>query len=139
MFCNRPDLAGRYPKQMYEELTNVIFDDSTRETVFYAACVTMYRFNLLVSNSTVPQNMKRFKWHLLPLVRSLVSGSSDVLPLNSKNVQRAAENIIAVMGQHGQPATDIFTTIVGICQSLGEVSSDRLKRQAILTEMLAVS
>lgn len=138
MFCNRPDLAGRYPKQMYEELTNVIFDDSTRETVFYAACVTMYRFTLLVSNSTVPQNMKRFKWHMLPLVRELVSGSSDIQPLNSKKVEQAAQKIIEVMGQHGQPATNVFNKIVGICQSLGEVSSDRLKRQAILAEMLAI-
>ena len=139
MFCNRPDLAGRYPKQMYEELTNVIFDDSTKEVIFYAACVTMYRFNLLVSNSTIPQNMKRFKWHMLPLVRHLLSGSSDVQPLNSKKMEQAAQKIIEVMGQHGQPATDIFNKFVGICQGLGEVSSDRLKRQVILTEMFALS
>src|SRR5262249_34139840 len=61
MFCNRPELAARYPKQMYGELTDSIFADSTREIVFYAACISLYRFNLLVSNSTVPQNMKRFK------------------------------------------------------------------------------
>lgn len=139
MFCNRPDLAGRYPKQMYEELTNIIFDDSTKEIVFYAACVTMYRFTLLVSNSTIPQNMKRFKWHMLPLVRHLVSGSSDFQHLNSKKVEQTAQKIIEVMGQHGQPATDIFNKIVGICQSLGDVSSDRLKRQAILGEMLAIA
>lgn len=138
MFCNRPDLAGRYPKQMYEELTEVIFDDATKETVFYAACVTMYRFNLLVSNSVVPQNMKRFKWHMLPLVRVMVSGSNGQ-PLNSKQVERSAQQIIGVMGQHGQPATDVFNKIVGICQSLGEVSSDRLKRQTILSEMLAIA
>ncbi|HEX7913660.1 MAG TPA: AIPR family protein [Paraburkholderia sp.] len=137
MFCNRPELAARYPKQMYEELTEVIFADSTKEVVFYAACVTMYRFNLLVGNSTVPQNMKRFKWHMLALVRAIVCGP-DVLPLNSKQVEKAAQKIIDVMGQHGQSATDVFEKIVGICQGLGEVSADRLKRQAILGEMLAV-
>jgi hypothetical protein len=137
MFCNRPELAARYPKQMYEELTDVIFADATKEIVFYAACVTMYRFSLLVSNSTVPQNMKRFKWHMLPLVRAIVVGS-NVPPLNSRQVEQAAQRIIGVMGQHGQPATDVFNKIVGICQGVGEVSSDRLKRQAILTDMLAM-
>lgn len=137
MFCNRPELAARYPKQMYEELTEVIFADATKEIIFYAACVTMYRFNLLVSNSTVPQNMKRFKWHMLPLVRSIVSGGKDAIPLNSKQVEKSAQQIIDVMGQHGQVATDIFEKIVGVCQGLGEVSADRLKRQAILGEMLA--
>lgn len=43
MFCNRPELAARYPKQMYEELTEQIFSDDSKELVFYAACVTMYR------------------------------------------------------------------------------------------------
>jgi hypothetical protein len=138
MFCNRPELAARYPKQMYEELTDVIFSDATREIVFYAGCVAMYRFNLLVSNSTIPQNMKRFKWHMLPLVRALVTGTSDVMPLNSKQAERAAQQIIDVMGQHGQPATDIFNKIVFICRDLGDVSSDRLKRQAILGEMFAM-
>lgn len=136
MFCNRPELAARYPKQMYEELTDVIFADSTKEIVFYASCVAMYRFNLLVSNSTVPQNMKRFKWHMLPLVRVLVS-DQDVPPLNSKQGERVAQRIIDVMSQHGPQATDIFNKIVDICQGLGPVSSDRLKRQAILEEMLA--
>lgn len=136
MFCNRPDLAARYPKQMYEELTETIFSDTTKEVVFYAACVTMYRFNLLVSNSTIPQNMKRFKWHMLPLVRAILMGH-NVLPLNAKDVERAAEKIIEVMGQHGQPATDAFSRTVTVCQDLGDVTSDRLKRQAILSEMLS--
>lgn len=137
MFCNRPDLSSRYPKQMYEELTETIFADTTKEVVFYAACVTMYRFNLLVSNSTIPQNMKRFKWHMLPLVRAILTGS-EIQPLNAKKAEQAAGKIIEVMGQHGAPATDVFNKIVAICQGLGEVSGDRLKRQAILGEMFAM-
>jgi hypothetical protein len=137
MFCNRPELAARYPKQMYEELTDTIFSDATKEVVFYAACLTMYRFNLLVSNSTIPQNMKRFKWHMLPLIRAILAGHT-VMPFNSKDVERSAQKIIEVMGQHGQPATDVFNKVVAICQGLGEVSADRLKRQLIFTEMLAL-
>ena len=140
MFCNRPELSARYPKQMYEELTEAIFGEDTREAIFYAACVTMYRFSLLVSNSTIPQNMKRFKWHMLPLVRAIVCPQTDgrqTAALNSRRMEQQAQKIIEVMGQHGQPATDVFNTIVRICNDLGEVSSDRLKRQAILGEMLA--
>ena len=54
-------------------------------------------------------------------------------------MEQTAQKIIEIMGQHGQPATDIFNKIVGICQSLGDVSSDRLKRQAILAELLAIA
>lgn len=135
MWCSKPELSGRYPKQMYEDLTDTMFADSVKESVFYAACLTMYRFNLLVSNSTVPQNMKRFKWHVLTLARALLCGSGSV-QLNSKAAEQQAQKIIGVMQQHGAAATDIFTKIVGILQGLGDVTSDRLKRQAILQEML---
>lgn len=137
MWCGKPELSGRYPKQMYEELTDSMFADSVKESVFYAACLTMYRFNLLVSNSTIPQNMKRFKWHVLTLVRALLCGPGSV-QLNSKAAEQQAQKVIGVMQQHGAAATDVFTKIVGILQGLGDVTSDRLKRQAILQEMLTL-
>jgi len=136
MFCNRPELASRYTKQMYDELTDVIFADDVKEAVFYASCVAMYRFNLLVSNSTIPQNLKRLKWHMLPVVRAIICGK-DQVNLNSKKALQQADAIIKVMGQHSQKATETYARVVEICQGLGEISPDRLKRQAILAEMLA--
>jgi hypothetical protein len=136
MFCNRPELAARYPKAMYEELAETIFDEGTREIVFYAACLTMYRFTLLVSNNTIPQNMKRFKWHMLPLARAILGGK-DNQKLNSKGVEKQAQKIVDVVGKHGSKATSLFAKIVKVCQGMGNVSADRLKRQAILSDMMA--
>ena len=120
---------------MYEELTETIFADSTKEEIFYAACISMYRFSLLVSNSSIPPNMKRFKWHLLPLIRAALCGK-EAVQLNSKSAAQGAQKIIEIMGQHGPAASDTFSKLVQICQSMGAVTSDRLKRQAILSEML---
>ncbi|MFF7106979.1 AIPR family protein [Pseudomonas sichuanensis] len=135
MWCNKPELSGRYPKQMYDELTDVMFADNVKECIFYAACLTMYRFNLLVSNSTIPQNMKRFKWHMLTMVRAIICESATP-HLNSRSAEQQAQKIIGMMQQHSEATTKLFTRIVEILQGLGEVSSDRLKRQTILTEML---
>lgn len=137
MLCNRPELASRYPKTMYEELTETIFADDSKEIIFYAACLTMYRFTLLVSNNTIPQNLKRYKWHMLPLVWSIVNGK-DVVRLNSRAAEKGVQAVIDVMGQHGTRANKTFNRIAEICNGLGEVTTDRLKRQAILQEMLAL-
>jgi hypothetical protein len=137
MLCGRPELAYRYPKTMYEELTEVIFSDDTKEIVFYAACLTMYRFTLLVSNNTIPQNLKRFKWHMLPLVWAILNGK-DGVRLNSRAAEKGAQAVINVMGQNGSRASATFNRIAVICTGLGEVTADRLKRQAILQEMLAL-
>lgn len=135
MYCNRPELAARYPKQMYSELTDTIFADDIKEIIFYAACLTLYRFSLLVSNSVIPQNMKRFKWHILALVRALVCGKKNDA-LNSRHIEKSAEKIVQKMAQHSATTTEIFERAVKICQSMGDVTLDRLKRQSILAEML---
>lgn len=136
MYCNRPELAARYPKTMYQELTETLFAEDVKEVVFYAACLTLYRFSMLVSNSTIPQNMKRFKWHILPLVRA-IAGQKATEPLNSRSIERSAAAVIQKMAHHSPATTEIFAKAVDICQSLGTVTADRLKRQAILSEMLA--
>jgi hypothetical protein len=136
MYCNRPELASRYPKTMYEEFASIIFADDVKEIVFYSSCLTSYRFSLLVGNSTIPQNMGRFKWHILSLVRAIICGKENY-PLNSRQIERAAKCIIEKMAQHGTLATDVFMKAVDVCRSMGPVGYDGLKRQAILTEMLA--
>lgn len=136
MYCNRPELSARYPKTMYEELTETLFAEDIKESVFYAACLTMYRFSMLVSNSIIPQNMKRFKWHILPLVRAILT-DKVAQPLNSRGGEKTALKIIEVMSQHSAEATEVFTKAAKICQELGDVTPDRLKRQAILAEMMS--
>lgn len=136
MFCHRPELASRYPKVMYQELTDTIFAENNREIVFYAACLTLYRFYLLRSNKTIPQDTMRFKWHLLPIVRAIICGKESV-SMSSKGIDKCCAEIIAVMSQPSEKTTEIFQKAVDICLSLGDVTRDRLKRQAILGEMLA--
>jgi hypothetical protein len=135
MYCGRPELAFRYPKQMYDELGPSIFSDDTKEIVFYSACLTMHRFNLLVSNSAIPQNMKKFKWHILAVCKAIICGK-ETYKLNSKDVEKQALKMVGVMEKHSQEATNIFEKATKICLELGEVTTDRLKRQAILIEML---
>lgn len=137
MWLNRPELASRYTKQMYNELKDQMFADTVKESVYYASCLTMYRFNLLVSNSTIPKNMKRFKWHMLTLARAAICGGGEIVPLNSRQAERSALRVIEVMGQHGAAATEVFARIVAVCQGLGDVTADRLKRQTVLQELLA--
>jgi hypothetical protein len=85
---------------------------------------------LLVSNSVIPQNMKRFKWHILPLVRGLICGKTNNA-LNSGQVEIASARIVETMAQHGTAATEVFTKVTKICQDLGSVTPDQLKRQCI--------
>ena len=74
---------------------------------------------------------------MLPLVWAIVNGK-DVVRLNSRAAVNGAQAVIEVMGQHGAPASVIFNRLAELCTGLGEVTADKLKRQAILQEMLTL-
>ncbi len=136
MFLHRPDLSFRYPKRMYQDFGQKIFSDTNREIIFCASALTLYRFYLLTSNSTIPQNMRRFKWHILPLAAAIVVGKN--LPqLGSKKIDTYAQKVIDRFEHHGPEGTAVFTDAVKIISSLGNITNDRLKRQSVLEEMLA--
>jgi hypothetical protein len=136
MFLKRPDIAYRYPKQMYEDFGSRIFSEQNREIIYYASALARYRFQLLTSNSILPPNMSRFKWHILPVAAAIVAGKEMPL-LNSKKMDRYAQKIIDHFSHHSPKGTAVFTKVVDIVNSLGDITNDQLKRQSILNEMLA--
>lgn len=136
MFLRRPDLSFKYPKRMYEDFGSKIFSEENREAIYYASALTLYRFHLLTSNSTIPQNMKRFKWHVLPLVAAIIAGK-DIPHLGSRKMDAYAQKIIDTFNHHSAEGTAVFVKAVDIVTSLGEITNDRLKRQTVLDELLA--
>jgi len=74
MFLRRPDLSFKYPKRMYEDFGSRIFNEENREIIYYASALTLYRFHLLTPNNVIPQNMRRFKWHILPVAAAIIVG-----------------------------------------------------------------
>ena len=136
MFLRRPDLSFKYPKRMYEDFGSKIFSEMNREVIYYASALTLYRFHLLTSNSTIPQNMKRFKWHVLPLVAAIIAGK-DIPQLGSKKMDAYAQKIIDKLNHHSPEGTAVFSKAVDIVTSLGSITNDRLKRQTVLDELLA--
>ncbi|MDU7867818.1 MAG: AIPR family protein [Pantoea sp.] len=135
MFFRRPDLSYRYPKRMYELLAEKIFNDETKEIVFYAACLTLYRLHLLTSNADIPQNVRKYKWHIMAVVGALIAGKEIPKP-GSRKVDTYCTKIITEMTKHGDKIKATFQKAVEIVLSVDDITDARLKRQAILDEML---
>lgn len=135
MFCQRPDLAARYPKTIFDELGDEIFSEKTKEAIFYAACLTMYRLSLLLSNKTIQPNASKFKWHILALIKAKLVGKK-ITPLNSKSIEKEANKIIETMEKHNKDTTSLFQEIVNVCLSIGDITRDQIKRKAILDDLL---
>ncbi|MGJ7055639.1 AIPR family protein [Morganella morganii] len=136
MFFRRPDLSYRYPKKMYELLAEKIFSSDSKEIVFYAACLTLYRLHLLTSNADIPQNIRKYKWHLMAVVGALIAGKEIPKNMNSKRMDIYCGKIITAMTKHDDKIKENFNKAVKIVLSIDDITDDRMKRQAILEEML---
>lgn len=135
MFLQRPELSYRYPKRMYENFTDKMFAEDVKEIVFYTACLTLYRLHLLVASADIPQNTRKYKWHILLLVREIICGKT-VQSLNSKKIEQDCNKIIQALAKHGNSVKEPFNKAVKIIKSIEDISDDKLKRQTIVEEIL---
>jgi len=135
MFLERPDLSYRYPKRMYELFTEQMFSEDVKEIVFYTTCLTLYRLHLLVASADIPQNMRKYKWHIMFLVRIIIAGR-EVPNINSKKIEGYCQKIIDALAKHGPSVIEPFQKAVDIVTSIEDMTDDRLKRQAIMEEMI---
>lgn len=136
IFCRRPDLAYRYEKQMYSALAQTIFADDNKEIMFYASCLALYRFNLLSSNADIPQDLKKYKWHIITIVCALIAGKL-VPEFNSKQMETYCNKLVQVLSKTNTDTKRYFKEAIIIVNSVQDITDDRLKRQTVLEEMMS--
>lgn len=135
MFIERPDLSYRYPKRMYELFTEDIFSEENKEIIFYTSSLALYRLYILVAKAHIPQNVRKYKWHIILLVRYLIAGELN-LDFNSRKIEAYCQKIIDVCSTSNDQVIKIYNRAVTILTSIEDLTDDRLKRQAIMSEMI---
>src|SRR5579862_3073270 len=93
MFLERPDLAARYPTQMFEELSDRLLAPSNYEVAYFAAALALYKVHVFTSNKRLPTDFRKFKWHFLLCLKYAITGSGSP-PLNDKKIVDYSEKII---------------------------------------------
>ncbi|WP_339064898.1 AIPR family protein [Teredinibacter turnerae] len=135
MYLKRPDLAFKYPKAMYEQLGGQLFAEGNKASLYYAGALIIYRIHLLTSSGAVTSTARKYKWHILPLVCTKLAGT-DVPKLNSKKAEVFANKIVGVFRTQSQAVNDVLSECVDLVLSLDDLSTDKLRRQATLGELL---
>jgi len=135
MFLDRPDLSFRYPNQMYEQYSDDLFADDVKETVYYTACLALYKIHLFVASAQIPQNSRKYKWHIMYLLPYLIARKGNKPNLNSRQILSYCDSIISLLNDNEQLRIKIDMAL-SILHSMPNLTDDRLKRQAVSKEML---
>jgi len=133
MFCDRPDLAMRYPNHMFKELSDKMLDQKNKECMYFAACLGLYRIHLFISNSRLPQNYRRFKWHFLMGLKYAVLGNR--LPqFSSREMEKSCDKLINEFKLNKM--TSSFNKVKSFLKKHEDVSRNRLTSKQFLRDLV---
>jgi hypothetical protein len=86
MFLDRPHLASRYYGKLLEQLSDVAFVKEHELMPYYTSSYALYKLEFYFRNKSLDSKYRKFKYHLLMMLRYYVS--DEELPhLNSKKIK----------------------------------------------------
>lgn len=137
LYLDRPDLSYRFPRKIFSDssISSIAFSEENKEIIYYTSCLVYYRMAILFSNKQIPPEARRFKWHIMALLSHRVNKSSKP-SLRSKKIEPWSQKIIDLVIDEPKKFKEEVLSCYAVFKNLGEVSEDRLKRQAIYEQVL---
>lgn len=136
VFLGRPDLSYRFPRKIFSDkaIAGSVFSKENREIIYYTSCLLYYRMAILFSNNQLPTDARKLKWHILALFARRVGGGA-ASSLRDKKIESWSEKIIDVVNSDHKRCRAEMNACYETFRSVGEISDDRLKRQAIYDQI----
>jgi hypothetical protein len=136
-FLQRPDLAFRYPRKIFSDptISSTAFSSENREIIYYTACLLYYRIAILFSNRALAPEARRYKWHMMALFVLKVAG--QVVPsLRTQKIEPFCTSICTRILHNPTQCKESLNACYEQIKRLGDLTDDRLKRQAVYDEIL---
>jgi hypothetical protein len=137
MFLERPDLAARYPTQMFHVLSDVLFSENNREIAYYTASLALYRLQLLISNRRLPTNFRKYKWHLLLCLKHVITREASP-SLNNHKIDKYCQRIIDICRDLTEDNIKYFLDAAEVITAVGDVDRDKLKTSSYIADLKRV-
>lgn len=106
MFLDKPHLATRYYGRLLKETTG-IFDETHQLLPYYTAAYLLYRIEFLIRNKQIEQNINKYRYHILMVIKYLVLNPEKQPQLNSHAIERLCEKILNIANDN----TELLTYI----------------------------
>lgn len=137
VFLDRPDLSYRFPRKIFSDssIAGRAFSEENREIVYYTSCLVYYRMAILFSNKQIPAEARKFKWHIMALLSHRITKTQRPT-LRSRKIETWSQQIIEMIINQPREFKAEVIACYETFRDLGDVSEDRLKRQAIYEQVL---
>jgi hypothetical protein len=137
VFLTRPDLSYRFPRKIFSDrsISDIAFSQENREAIYYTCCLLYYRMAILFSNQQLPSEARKFKWHIMSLFALRVTGTK-MPALRDRKIEAWCQKIVDMVINDPKECKRMMSSCYDTFKALGDVSDDRLKRQAVYDQVL---
>ena len=134
MFLNSPHLVSGYYGTIVKRFTGKIFNEDHKYSPYYVSGLTYYRIEQMFRSGELQTNYKKFRFHLMLIVRLLALGEK-LEPFNSNALDKACEKLKATL-LDDKKSSDIFNQAREIFDSSLLDKSKRQHKSETDTEMV---
>ncbi|WP_227724416.1 AIPR family protein [Yersinia proxima] len=96
MFLNSPHLVNGYYGTIFNRFKNDMFKLQHKLIPYYISTLCFYRIEQFARNVDLDKNFKKFKFHLLMIIKTLVIGLENS-PLNSNKIEKDCERLKKIL------------------------------------------
>lgn len=135
MFLDKPHLASRYYGRLIKD-NSVIFTHNHSPLPYYTASYALYKIEFLIRNKQIDQVFNRYRYHIIMLIKYLVLNGITQPQLNSREIDRLCEVILAKINDGEEFAKYIDESIRIIKEQVQDLADpENAKTNAIVEKM----
>ncbi|WP_201790534.1 AIPR family protein [Prescottella equi] len=133
-FLDQPHVAARYPKDLYSEVGESIFDDSHLLAPYAASAYAAYRLETAFRTSLEPE-FKQIRYHILMAYKYVILDGKSA-ELNKTSIESNSKKIVDSLKGNNYVSKFRETAHIVVEAAGGDIPTrDRLKRQQFTQEL----
>lgn len=136
MFLDVPHMSSRYYGRLFKDYADKVFNSDNELMLYYTSAFALYKLEYFIRNKNIEQKYRKFKYHLLMLLRYHLE--DEPLPkLNStKKVEKYCKNINEVMWDNKKALEEFKFLITIIDDTVEDLMSNEITSKKYLNDRL---
>lgn len=136
MFLDQPHKASRFYGTLAKDIGNSIFKSDHKPVTYYTSAFAMYKIEYLFRNKSIDTNYRKFKYHMLMLLKYAIS-KENMPKFNSNKIEKYCNDILDVLNDNKKLIAVIQRITKVIDRTVPNLSNTEItKKQSLNKELI---
>ncbi len=135
MFYDKPHFASRFYGRLLDTIKE-LFDDRHQLWPYYTSAYTLYRLEYLFRNKSLPQKYRKFRFHILMMLKYQLVEEPKIPKMNSNKMESVCKTIIDVVSDNTKLVAEVKKIISLIDKHVSNLDNTETTKSSTLVDKL---